>query len=83
MLAAHWQEVRQAALCTEELGMVDLASLAAFVEQAEHGKEVPVLPLLRTVALEQWLRDLAEPGQAPVRHSLLDTPDLAHSQGRV
>jgi hypothetical protein len=35
------------------------------------------------VALEQWLRDLADPGQAPVRHSLLDTPDLAHSQGRV
>ena len=51
--------------------MVDLTSLSLFVDRAEQGQEIPILPLLRTLAIERWLRELtAVPEQT-------DAPPLA------
>ena len=38
---------------------MNAASLTRLIEEAEQGRDVPILPLLRTLALEQWLRDLS------------------------
>jgi asparagine synthase (glutamine-hydrolysing) len=61
VLAAEWQRLkRRGTLCGEEMGFVVSQSLDAAVKQAEQGNDVPIIPLLRTLALEQWLRDLSE-----------------------
>ena len=58
MLAAHWQNLRKDSLCLEAMNIVDAQSLYRSIEQASYGKDVPVLPLLKTLALEYWMRDL-------------------------
>ena len=58
MLAAHWQNLRKDSLCLEAMNIVDAQSLYRSIEQASHGKDIPVLPLLKTLALEYWMRDL-------------------------
>ena len=57
-LAGEWWMLREAPLSSEDLRIVDRASFQELVAQAEQGKDVPVLPLLRTLALERWLREL-------------------------
>lgn len=58
MLTAHWQNLRKESLRLESLNIVDASSLSRSIEQASHGKDVPVLPLVKTLALEYWMRDL-------------------------
>jgi len=61
VLAAEWQRLkRRGTLRGEEIGIFVSCSLDAAVKQAEQGNDVPIIPLLRTLALEQWLRDLSE-----------------------
>src|SRR5581483_1881855 len=61
VLAAQWRLLRDVPFTSEGTGIVDSASLSICVERAEQGKDVPILPLLRTLALEQWLRGLRIP----------------------
>jgi asparagine synthase (glutamine-hydrolysing) len=61
VLAAQWKLLRVAPLESEDAGIVDSASLSAGVARAEEGEDVPVLPLLRALALEYWLRGLTTP----------------------
>jgi len=71
VLAAHWRVLKEEPLRVQEIGMVDLTSLSLFVDRAEQGQEIPILPLLRTLAIERWLRELtAVPEQT-------DAPPLA------
>ena len=71
VLAAHWRALKEEPLRVQEIGMVDRTSLSLFVDRAEQGQEIPVLPLLRTLAIERWLRELmAVPQQT-------DAPPLA------
>lgn len=58
VLAAHWRALKEEPLRLQEIGMVDSSALSLFVERAEHGQEIPILPLLRTLAIERWLREL-------------------------
>jgi asparagine synthase (glutamine-hydrolysing) len=58
MLVAHWQNLRKESLRLEAMNIVDASSLGRSIEQASHGNDVPILPLLRTLALEYWMRDL-------------------------
>ena len=44
---------------TASLGIVDQASLLRAMQDARDGREVPLLPLVRTLSLECWLRHLA------------------------
>ena len=45
---------------TAELGIVDGTELARAVQSAEQGRDVATVPLLRTLALEDWLRGLRD-----------------------
>ncbi len=58
MLVAHWQHLRKGSLRLEAMDIVDAPCLERSIDQASRGMDVPVLPLLKTLALEYWLRDL-------------------------
>ena len=61
IVAAEWSRLNERRPWrTEENGLVISSSLAAAVEQAVQGEDTSTLPLLRIMALEQWLRDLRE-----------------------
>jgi len=60
VLAAHWRVLKEQPLRLQEIGMVNSSALTLFVERAEHGHEIPILPLLRTLAIERWLRELTD-----------------------
>jgi asparagine synthase (glutamine-hydrolysing) len=47
-------------LLLEQLGIVDSGALQASIRDAELGHEVQIIPLLRTLTVEQWLRGIAE-----------------------
>jgi len=64
-LGTLWQGLNDDSLVVQEMGWADSTILSHFVERAEQGQEIPILPLLRTLALEYWLRELAQ-----LRHQL-------------
>jgi asparagine synthase (glutamine-hydrolysing) len=41
------------------LGIVDVNAFCTALEKARHGREVPIVPLMRTIGIEMWLRNLA------------------------
>lgn len=47
-------------LLVEELGIVDSSALTASVRDAEQGREISIVPLLRTLTIEHWLRGMAD-----------------------
>jgi asparagine synthase (glutamine-hydrolysing) len=57
-LVAHWQHLRRSSLLLEAMDIVDAPCLERSIGQASQGIDVPVLPLLKTLALEYWMRDL-------------------------
>lgn len=56
MMGANQQMV------SSRLGIVDLNLLRTAVEKALQGQEVPLIPLMRTLGVEMWLRHLARCG---------------------
>jgi len=59
-LRQEWESlVRPKQFLTASLGIVDQALLLRTMRDARDGRETPLLPLVRTVALECWLRHLA------------------------
>lgn len=47
-------------LLTEELGIVNGPELGRAIQNAEQGRDIATVSLLRTLALEDWLRDLCD-----------------------
>jgi asparagine synthase (glutamine-hydrolysing) len=58
MLAAEWQILRDSPWTSAMAGVVDSVFFSQCVEHAEHGEEIPILPLLRALALGHWLGHL-------------------------
>jgi asparagine synthase (glutamine-hydrolysing) len=50
-------------LFVEELEIVDRAALKTSIHDAEQGRDVAIIPLLRTLTVERWLRGIAEDPQ--------------------
>jgi len=65
ILGTEWSRLRRISpvIVIQELGIVDVDGLERAIRNAEQGQEVPILPLLRTVALEDWLRSLTNHGR--------------------
>ena len=62
-------------LLLEDLGIANGVALNASVRDAEQGRDVPIIPLLRTLTLEHWLRNLYhETGPADFRPVTHDVP---------
>jgi asparagine synthase (glutamine-hydrolysing) len=47
-------------LASSFLGIVDAQAFQEILRQVRSGREVPIVPLVRTIALEAWLRDLRD-----------------------
>jgi len=58
-LRAEWAWlVRSGPMLSERLGILDAEPLRTAIHDAEQGREVPIIPLLRTLTIERWLRDM-------------------------
>jgi asparagine synthase (glutamine-hydrolysing) len=49
-------------MLSSSLGIVDAESFSSFLHKARQGESVPLVSLLRTIAVERWLRSLNEFG---------------------
>src|SRR6266851_6672798 len=54
---AHFVEISQNML-SDSLGIVDQERISEALQKARHGEEVPIVTLMRTIFVEEWLRDL-------------------------
>lgn len=63
-IAAHWEHIQSMSrdMILESLGIVSAAAFRQCLEDVRHGKEVPIVPVQRTLSLECWLRNLAHCG---------------------
>jgi len=53
----HWTEMTQHMVSTS-LGMVDPERISATLQNARRGEEVPIVTLMHTIFVEEWLRNL-------------------------
>jgi asparagine synthase (glutamine-hydrolysing) len=58
---AHLLEITQN-MVSESVGIVDAQRLIAALQMARRGEEVAIVPLLRAIYIEGWLRDLRTSG---------------------
>jgi asparagine synthase (glutamine-hydrolysing) len=60
VIASQWPEVAEITkqMVTSSLGMVASGDFVAALENARGGREVPIVPLFRTLAIESWLRNM-------------------------
>lgn len=65
---------RNRCMLTASLGIVDQQRFAACMHRVRHDPEVPILPLMRTLSVEFWLRNL-------YGHGIL--PDTNHQSARA
>jgi len=74
---AHLQRMRRI-LVSSELGIVDQQRIAQTIEEARQGHAVPVVPLMRTIAVETWLRHVRAQimGRAKLNEGEEDKRDL-------
>jgi asparagine synthase (glutamine-hydrolysing) len=58
-IAAEWKSVSAVTerMVLESRDILDSAVLRQTLEKARHGDEVPLLPIMRALRLEQWLQD--------------------------
>jgi asparagine synthase (glutamine-hydrolysing) len=63
-IAVEWASLtrERPGLLASSLGLVDEAALFEAVERARRGQEVQVVTLMRTLALERWLRHVRDHG---------------------
>ncbi len=54
-------EMAQHMICSSR-GIVDPQLLLEALQKGRHGEEIPIVPLMRTLGVEFWLRDLAKRG---------------------
>jgi asparagine synthase (glutamine-hydrolysing) len=75
-LRTEWRRLSESkGLLLGNLGIANRAALNASVRDAEQGRDVPIIPLLRTLTLEHWLRNLyQETGPASVHPVTHDVP---------
>lgn len=63
-------------MISASLGMVDQATFSEFLEKARQDRAIPLLPLMRTLYLEIWLRNIAQGGLLYGRGSTLPRGSL-------
>jgi len=66
-------------MATSSLGMVMPERFIEALRKVQQGQEVPIVPLLRTIGIEQWLADIKKRGMltvsAPVRGDIATIGD--------
>jgi asparagine synthase (glutamine-hydrolysing) len=59
-ICKHWSSLLHISrdMVTSSLGIVDSGAFRDALQKARNGQDVPIIPLLRTIAVEMWLRNL-------------------------
>ena len=59
-ISRHWTSLMEISrdMVTNSLGIVDSRAYRDALQKARNGQDVPIIPLLRTIAVEMWLRNL-------------------------
>jgi asparagine synthase (glutamine-hydrolysing) len=82
-ISAHWADLVALTqeMVTSSLGIVAAKDFINALENARRGREVPIVPLFRTVAIERWLRNMVHEHRLRTR---LDQPAGTHFEtGRI
>jgi asparagine synthase (glutamine-hydrolysing) len=66
---AHLAELTQH-MVSHALGIVDSRNISNTLQKARRGEEVPIVPLMRAILLEGWLRNLRRSGIANLESQL-------------
>jgi asparagine synthase (glutamine-hydrolysing) len=72
-IAAEWARL---SVMTEEMisdlaGIVDSSSFRQALDEIRQGKEIPIVPIMRTIGIEYWLRALSECNRVEIASLLL------------
>jgi asparagine synthase (glutamine-hydrolysing) len=72
-ISAQWSALSDTAQhsVSNALGIVNAGSFRECLQKAQNGQQVPIVNLMRTVAVERWLRNLGNRG------ILLGVPSIA------
>jgi len=77
-ISEHWSDLLT--LSTESRsvshGFIDSQKFLGALKKASHGEAAPLIPLMRTVALERWLRSLETGGPVSLRMAIPNRPSL-------
>jgi asparagine synthase (glutamine-hydrolysing) len=68
-ISATCQQISPRSMITASLGIIDPDSFSRVLKQASEGKEIPVVPLLRTLMVESWLQGATNCFQRHGSHS--------------
>lgn len=77
-LSVEWSSLVQVIqeMVASSIGIVNAAAFRDSLQKARNGEEIPILPLMRTLEIEFWLRNLR-------RNGLLMTHSAPRSTGRL
>lgn len=77
-LSVEWPNIAQVIqeMLASSIGIVNAAAFRNSLQKARNGEEVPILPLMRTLDIEFWLRNLSQNG-------LLVTDSTSRTMGRL
>jgi asparagine synthase (glutamine-hydrolysing) len=81
-ISTHWASLIEISrhMLTNSLGIVDCRAYCDALEQARNGQDVPIIPMMRTIAIEMWLRNLVHwnllrRGECELKRHETATPD--------
>jgi hypothetical protein len=59
-ISTHWASLNEISrnMVISSLGIVDARAYCDALESARNGQDIPIVPLIRTIAVEMWLRNL-------------------------
>ena len=81
IIASQWPDVVEITkqMVTSSLGIVTARDFIAALENARRGREVAIVPLFRTLAIERWLRNMLHDFS---QETCLDQPADPHVEGQ-
>jgi asparagine synthase (glutamine-hydrolysing) len=68
-ISADWARLAKMTdnMVSASLGIINSALYLRALEEARNGEEVPIVPLLRAIGIEMWLRNLVQWKVLPAR----------------
>jgi asparagine synthase (glutamine-hydrolysing) len=84
-MSMHWARLTEISrhMVTSSLGIVNSGAYCDALEQARNGQEVPIIPMMRTIAVEMWLRNLIHWNLLRRGKGELKTQDTATPNKRI
>lgn len=84
-ISTHWASLIEISrhMVTSSLGIVESRAYCDALEQARNGQDVPIIPMMRTIAVEMWLRNLVHWNLLRRREGELKRQETATPDNRI